>query len=304
MFKLFTAPTEMFTIAGSSYDIDNSSTAFIMYDHFKSGEINVRLDNKCLMLLHGLTQGNVLDLVWNYELGDEFVLPLIVDAIKQSGFNIADINLMVPYVPYARQDRVCNTGESFAIKILTQMINELGFKSVITWDNHSDVSTALFNNVHNWSKSDIFGFSIITSSTKFWKDKTLIAPDAGSEKSVLKLAFDLNLPFVQALKQRDLKTHEITKTMFICNPDDINGKDLLIVDDICDGGRTFVNLAKEIKSKYTPKSISLYITHGIFTYGLEQIFDGSFIDHVYVANLMNRSQHVLACPKLTTVFDV
>ena len=274
---------------------------------FQSGEVNIRLTDDHMEFLNETKYSNYgvnFQLVWLYEKGEEFILPLIVDAIAHAKYDISNISLFIPYVPYARQDRICNKGESFALKVFTQMINGIGFKEVITMDNHSDVSSALINKVYNIDKCEIFDRLEMIDNVFVNNKTTLVAPDAGSEKSVFKLAQFLELPIVQALKIRDVKTKEIIRTDFIANDEDINGKDLLIVDDICDGGRTFIQLAKEIKSNYTPKSISLYITHGIFTYGLEQILDGGFIDHIYVANLMNQSPEILECRKLTKVFDL
>jgi ribose-phosphate pyrophosphokinase len=66
----------------------------------------------------------------------------------------------------------------------------------------------------------------------------------------------------------------------------VRDHNFLIVDDICDGGRTFIELAKVLRP-LTNGSIFLYVTHGIFSQGLD-VFKG-VIDHIYTANLFNPS---------------
>ncbi|MEI8631794.1 phosphoribosyltransferase family protein [Vibrio sp. PP-XX7] len=83
---------------------------------------------------------------------------------------------------------------------------------------------------------------------------------------------------IQAQKLRNLKTGEIIKTEVL---GDVKGKKVLIADDICDGGRTFVELAKVLKSEGATE-ISLFVTHGIFSKGFE-VFAG-LIDVIYTTD--------------------
>ncbi|MEQ2351952.1 phosphoribosyltransferase family protein [Pseudoalteromonas piscicida] len=99
-------------------------------------------------------------------------------------------------------------------------------------------------------------------------------------KKTLKIAqhFGGEVEVIQAQKVRNLKTGEIVQTQVL---GEVKGKDLLIVDDICDGGRTFTELAKVLKAQGA-NSIALYVTHGIFSQGLG-VFSG-LIDTVYTTN--------------------
>jgi ribose-phosphate pyrophosphokinase len=78
-------------------------------------------------------------------------------------------------------------------------------------------------------------------------------------------------------------TGNITATKVDSNTSTFVGsnKRFLIVDDICDGGRTFTELAKVLK-KWTDMPVDLYVTHGIFSKGMS-VFDG-LIDNIYCAN--------------------
>ncbi len=78
----------------------------------------------------------------------------------------------------------------------------------------------------------------------------------------------LNLEFVRADKVRNPENGQIFGTEVFY--DDFEGKPVLIVDDICDGGYTFLKLAEKLKEKNAGMVI-LYVTHGIFSKGLDEL---------------------------------
>lgn len=187
--------------------------------------------------------------------------------------------LEIPYIPYARQDRICNTGEAFSIKVMADLINSIGAKQVIGWDVHSDVTSALINNFLNIPQEDILGYDIELGRILLDKKYCICSPDAGSLKKIHKIQNTFRIPndrLVLASKERDVKTGYIINTTV-----DFAPKQVLIIDDICDGGRTFVELAKVLKAKGTEK-VHLYVTHGIFSKGID-VFDG-LIDHIWTTD--------------------
>lgn len=208
--------------------------------------------------------------------GDLFDLALLVDAVRRES-STAELQLYMPYVPYARQDRVCNPGESLSIRVVADFINGLKFDRLMIHDPHSDVTTALFDRaivVPQESFASAVAAKLDVSKT------IIVAPDAGASKKASKFAKEGEFAgLIQAEKVRDLMTGKILETRV---PDILVGDmDFLIVDDICDGGRTFTELAKVLRTRTTGK-INLYVTHGIFSAG-EKVFDG-LIDDVYTAN--------------------
>lgn len=182
------------------------------------------------------------------------------------------IRLRMPYCPYARQDRVCNKGEALSIKVFADLINAQNYNYVETWDPHSDVTPALFNNMDAISIVDLL---YQKSYRARFKEMSFVAPDAGAAKKVFKVAQTFGVEFIQAEKRRDLATGELSGFGY---QGDVQGKDLLIVDDICDGGGTFVGLGAKLKEGEA-NSVSLYVTHGIFSKGFD-VFDG-VIDKIY-----------------------
>lgn len=211
---------------------------------------------------------------------DFFELAMLKDAIERLGDK--DIYLVLPYVPYARQDRVCDNGESLSLKVFADLINSLNFKRVTIVDPHSDVCGVVFNNV-----KIITQFDVINKYYEFVhrvRECVLVSADAGANKKVSIIAKFLNTEFVRADKIRELSTGEIKETVVYC--DNFDQKDVLIADDICDGGRTFIELAKILKSKNCGK-IHLYVTHGIFSKGTKVIYD-SGIEQIWTTDSICR----------------
>ena len=247
---------------------------------FPGGELNVTLPAANLKFLES-SMFFIQAFIKNS--ADIMELFLTVDALRRLTNN-KPIQLVLPYVPYARQDRVCNAGESLSIKVFCDLINSLNFTQVTIVDPHSEVTPALLNNVkvidqlqiiNNWRD---FGLLGLDSST------ILVSPDAGANKKVAKIAKYFGHPaFIRADKKRDLQTGEILETVVYA--DDLSGQTCVIVDDICDAGRTFLELANVLKSK-NAKSIQLYVSHGIFSKGVQVLLDGG-IDKIWTTNSYN-----------------
>ena len=243
-------------------------------DHFtfKGGEEQVKID-----MAHAPKGGiGFVDITAKIKNStDVMALAMLVDACSrlEGLHNHAEFTLHLPYIPYARQDRVMNPGEALSIKVFANIVNALGFDKVIVDDPHSDVSAALLNNVQ------IRGQDVLISEHHeivAGADVTIVAPDAGARKKAQKVADRLRIPLVEAGKVRDVKTNEITGTAVF---GDVEGRECVIVDDICDGGRTFIALAQALKEKGA-KRVILYVTHGIFSFGKQVILDGG-VDEIY-----------------------
>lgn len=222
---------------------------------FSGGETQVTFKNPSTS-----DEGNIVELFALIRDGDIMQLALIVDAIRRDIKNPI-INLHMPYLPYARQDRVMNKGESLAVKVFCDFVNSLNFNSVKVDDCHSDVGVALLNNVNNDQ-------TFIPEVQELNFD-LLVAPDAGALKKTYKYAKLLNRDVVRADKERNVQTGEITGTVVY---GDVKDKHVLIMDDLCDGGRTFIELAKVLYAQGA-KKVTLYVSHGIFSYGKEVLYD-------------------------------
>lgn len=224
---------------------------------FPGGEVQVRLeiptdDLESVTLAADLRSSD-----------DVMALMLLTDALRRQ-IGTTPIALHLPYVPYGRQDRVCNPGEALAAKVFCTLINSLGFASVTILDPHSDVVTALLDRVHVIDAS--VPLARVVERDEFRGGVTLLAPDAGGRKRVSALAEKLGLRDVAyAEKVRAPATGAITS---VSVPGTLPPQPVLVVDDICDGGRTFTALAAALRGK-TDQPLYLYVSHGIFSKGVE-----------------------------------
>ena len=213
---------------------------------------------------------------------DVLGLLLTIDAVKREyPFHWDSMTriLEIPYFPYARQDRVCSRGEALSASIMANLINELQFDQVILLDPHSQVTMALVNRATT--------LPVEFGSLK--KYEYLVAPDLGAEKRVREHSVTKQIPMIQCTKKRDPKTGSIQGITVIDDVsfslEDGESKRVLIVDDICDGGRTFIEVSKELYLRGI-KHVDLFVTHGIFSQGRD-VFDG-FIEKIYCTNSRNQ----------------
>lgn len=249
---------------------------------FPGGEVNPRLPE-------GLKAP--MEIIARLESSDDImVLILVCDSLRRHyGAKVA-IDLVIPYYPYARQDRVCNSGEALSKEVINKLITSMCQCNFTTFDVHSDTDKVKNISVLNIARR---------LSPKFSDDTVLVAPDAGSTEKVKGLAGHFGLDWIQGVKHRDLETGALSGFgIESCEHKfDWSTKHLLIVDDICDGGGTFNGLASVIKKTLGPKTLSLYVTHGIFSRGFHALEDN--FDHIYTTDTLNKEW--LAREKLTVL---
>jgi ribose-phosphate pyrophosphokinase len=224
---------------------------------FSGGEPHIKI-NSNFATSNGVTITQRLN-----SFNDLGLLCLAVDALQRMKVELD--TLIIPYFPAARQDRVMIKGESLSVKVYADIINHFKFKKVVVFDVHSEVTPAVLNNCEV-----ITNHKFIQRVThEIDTDIILISPDGGALKKIYKVSEFLGgIEVIECSKSRDVKTGKLTG--FKVYSGDLQGKDCLIVDDICDGGNTFIGLADELKKKNAGK-LFLAISHGIFSRGLENL---------------------------------
>lgn len=244
---------------------------------FSGGERNVKIPG---MSLNFNVKGPVNVIAHITSSDDIMDLLLLKDAMDNfPGMSDSPKNLIIPYLPYARQDRAMVHGEALSVRVMAELINSMNFNIVEVYDPHSDVGPALIKNLRvNAVEYQALGLLLRNDHYMRLRDDIMIcSPDAGALKKVSKLAKNMGISeMVIGIKHRDVATGQITGTGFMGA--DVKGRTVLMVDDIADGGATFIHLGKALKDAGA-KSVLLYVTHGIFSKGME-VFDG-VIDAVY-----------------------
>ena len=222
-------------------------------------------------------RNNDMNIVWLFEGEAEFLQLIQLEFLilnifkRECGENITiDKTLTIPYMPYARQDKEISNTSCFALELFIKIIE--CSKSVSTFD------------VHNPKPFMDRGFEFINEmpydqikSVILENDIDLIVyPDKGASERYN--SFLLEKPFICLDKVRNQLTGEITGlSIKEEDKDKVKGK-VLVVDDICDGGRTFIEAAKLLDAeKY------LYISHGIFSKGVDCLYEAGY-NAVYTVN--------------------
>ena len=195
------------------------------------------------------------------------------------------IGLHVPYFLGSRSDRRFEFGSvNYLKEVICPIINSQKFDIVITLDPHSDVLEACIDRYEKAPNFALVKFALKEiDNTDGAQDRIcLVSPDAGAYKKIFDVAKEFNIEkIITATKVRDLKTGNILRTE-IPTLDQHADLKYVIVDDICDGGRTFVELAKAIKESRPTAKIYLIVTHGIFSAGFETL--AQYFEGIYCTN--------------------
>ncbi|AMU77873.1 phosphoribosyltransferase family protein [Mycobacteroides abscessus] len=169
--------------------------------------------------------------------------------------------LMLPYFPAARADR----GTPLGAATYAKLINSMYADQVISVDLHSRAAWDWTNDLTEVPVTALF----IDRALMGREYDSVIAPDRGALSRAQQVATHLGIEVVRVEKYRDFATGRITGMELIGNVPK-PGR-FLVVDDICDGGGTFIALAELLN---LPKDqLDLWVTHGIFSGKAGQLHD-------------------------------
>lgn len=198
---------------------------------------------------------NVFNLIFE---GDEDLLNLqIVKKMYDDKYRgNARCSLRIYFFPYSQMDREMDC-HGFSLKYVAQIINDINFDVVTVCDPHSNVLPALLNrcSVRYPIQSFLEADSHINEKPSY---DLLFFPDNGAAKKYAEVLNCKKYRFGN--KKRNLETGEIECYEVIANKEDIEGKRILIVDDLRMGGRTFVEAAKALREMGAAR-VELYVTH-------------------------------------------
>jgi ribose-phosphate pyrophosphokinase len=193
-------------------------------------------------------------------------LAMAVDALKRRGVNY--IELFVPYLPYSRQDRVCALGESFSLKVMSDMLWGMGLSRIVTYDVHSPVASTLLDGllVNYNNHREVADFVEYISMTG---PIVLVCPDQGATKKTYELLNKYPSLFKAVLFCHKARSKD-GKVSYVEIEQDVRDMTALVVDDICDGGATFVELGKRLQEAKVNQSY-LFVSHGLLSKGQEPL---------------------------------
>ena len=236
--------------------------------HFPDGSLLLKEDANITLFLEGAL------IEWFFENNEELVaLIYLTKHLRANG--TVDIDLVMPYIPNSRMDRVKSTSDVFTLKYFADIINSLGFNTVTVVDPHSSVSEALIDRLEVEN-----GKMYIQEAMAECEPDMLFFPDSGAMKRYSEI---IKYPYCFGIKRRNWETGKIEGFDVVGEVEQVKDKNILIVDDICSRGGTFLHSARKLKELGANK-IYLYVSHCENTVLEGELLAGDLIEKVFTTN--------------------
>ena len=202
-------------------------------------------------------------------------LLLMIDAAKRA--SAEKIIAVIPYYGYARQDRKDRPRVAIGSKLVANMLTAAGADRVITMDLHAPQIQGFFDiPVDHLDSSAVF---IPYIENLNLERLTFAAPDVGATNRIREIASYFQAEMVICDKHRK-RANEIASMVVI---GDVAGKDIVIIDDICDTGGTLAKSASLLKEKGA-KSVRALITHPVLSGNAYENIEASVLEELVVCD--------------------
>ncbi len=179
---------------------------------------------------------------------------LTIKNLKSMG--VKKIDVVMPYFVYARQDKAFRKGEPFSSKYILELLKEAGASRFFTVSSHADRNKERIS-LSDLPAHNIDGFAAIGNYLKGTViNPMVIAPDKGAEEFAATVAEQAGCDYAVFEKHRDLDTGDVVMS----SDARLDGKDVIIVDDIISSGGTMLN-AIEVCRKNGAKSVMAAVVH-------------------------------------------
>jgi ribose-phosphate pyrophosphokinase len=216
----------------------------------------------------GLFDEERINIDWNFESERELIDLYSINALIPKG---KVTSLHIPYMPYARQDKEIGNKNTFNLYVFAGLLNMLCFDSITAMDVHNpELTKHLIKNFRNYSVT-----SIHNNLIDCIKPNYLVFPDKGASDRYSYLN-GMRIPILVFDKYRHQGSGTITEHKIVSGMTGDRlpyGSKFLVIDDLCDGGATFISIAKVLKKICLDPDLYLYVTHGGFSKGREVLTD-------------------------------
>ncbi len=206
--------------------------------------------------------GIIIHELWPHPEQKIIELLLLLDLLESKGLKSA--TLIVPYIPYLRQDRELKNNAAIASRMLFKLFEHTAISKIISIDCHSEKAMSYFSKEFiNLSPANFFA-GILQKQIKDLSDSLVISPDKGSAKRAENLANLLKIPYQVLSKERKSDRIEITGFN-----SDKKYKNIIIIDDILDTGNTIKSTIERLQNY--AEEIVICVTHLLNQEGVKLI---------------------------------
>lgn len=240
--------------------------------HFADGEIYVRImetvrgkDAFIIQPTCGPVNENLMELL------------ITIDALKRA--SAGRINAIVPYYGYSRQDRKDRARVPITAKLVADLLTEAGADRVVSVDLHADQIQGFFDIPMDRLKAMPLIADYILTHDFDMDNLIVVAPDVGSVKRSRELAERIGVPLAIIDKRRPQQN--VAEVMSVIG--DVNGKDVIMMDDIIDTAGTIVGAAEALKNLGANK-IYISCTHPLLSGPARERLMNAPIEKLVVTN--------------------
>jgi ribose-phosphate pyrophosphokinase len=268
-------------------ELDNAPFAIPFVKRFPDGEMYVRVG--------GRLNGEDVVLVQSTKTDADLIeLLLLEDAIREAGAH--RLCVVVPYFGYARQDRSFFPGEPVSARTIARHI-ELNADAIVTVDLHSPITLGAFT-------KPAFEASGIPAIARLLHERPvdlLVSPDKGGTERARRMAQILDKPWL-ALEKKRVDSEHVELSLPANVPVDLEGKHIVILDDVISTGGTIVEAARLLK-RHKVRAIAAACTHGLF---LRDAFERikAVTDDLYSTDtLLNPAEKASVAPDIAQILQ-
>ena len=158
----------------------------------------------------------------------------------------SEVNCVVPYLAYARQDRRVLSGEPISVLIILKTLEMLGVKRLMTIEVHNP-DVFKYTGMESISISTAFSFGQYFSAMNM-KNPLVISPDEGGAKRAFEVSKVVNSEYGYYKKTKESGDVNVKPT-FNSQYIDVKNKDIIIIDDITSSGSTILPLIKKVNGE-------------------------------------------------------
>lgn len=231
---------------------------------FPEGELHFsikeNIKNKSLTVISNITPDNILELLFS------------IDAAKRAGAKIKQI--IIPFMSYARQDKVYNYGEPVSGGVICSILKNLKIPVVIY-----DIHSKLLKKYLNFQHKTVLPILVEKIPKTIREDCIVVSPDKGGALRAKEIARLLNAPLMVMQKKRN------GKKLIIKFNKDVSGENILIVEDMISTGTTIIKAVKLLK-KNGAKKIYVIAAHGLFVLSAKEKLKRLGISKIVVSNTL------------------